>query len=254
MLKVTVVPDLRAMQAQMRRIEREQVPFATAMALTKTAKFVEKKISEEMARVFDRPTRYTLNSLRTAPATKRKLVAEVKIKDESFKAVAPIKWLAPQVYGGTRGHKRFEQRLIQAGVMASNEYAMPGQAAQLDGYGNMSRAQMVAILSDVQAHWDPQQNSTRASRVKRAKRRRRGGIYFAVTVRRGKLRPGVYERIGFGFGTAVRPVLVFVRKQPAYRKRLRFFETAEQVSAMRFRMEFNLAMRQAVRTARARAA
>lgn len=253
MIKIHIDPNLAQMKRTMSFMERQQLPFATAMALTKTAKFVEGKIREEMPRVFDRPTRYTLNSLHTKPARKTDLAAEVKVKDESFKAKPPIQWLSPQIYGGGRGHKRFEERLIQAGVMAANEYAVPGSGAQLDGYGNMRSSQIVAILSDVQAHWDKAQNSTRESRAKRAKRRKRGGLYFAARAG-GHLKPGVYERIGFAFGSAIRPVLIFTTKRPTYRKRLRFFEIAEQSGAMRFRLEFARAMRQAMATARARAA
>jgi len=174
MLRVQVIPDLKGMQETMHRIEREQVPFATALALTRTAKFVEGEIRKEIPRAFSAPTRFTLNSLWTKTATKRKLVAEVRVKDESFKAKAPIEWLSPQIYGGSRGVKRFEERLRKVGVLGPNQYAVPGQAAKLDAYGNMSRGQLVAILSDVQAHWDPAQNATRASRAKRGARRKRG--------------------------------------------------------------------------------
>jgi hypothetical protein len=253
MLKVTIVPDLKGMEATMRHIEREQMPFATALALTRTAKFVEQKIREEMPRAFDRPTAFTLNSLRTKTATKRELWAEVKVKDESVKATPPIRWLSPQIYGGTRGPKRFEQRLRAAGVLGASEYVVPASGAKIDSNGNMNKGQMVAILSDLAAHWDAASNSTKASRAKRASRRKRGGIYFYLRTARGKLKRGIYERIGTGFGSAVRPVLIITGAQ-RYRKRLRFFEIAEKVSKMRFPLEFNLAMRQAVRTAMARAA
>lgn len=246
-----VEPDIARMQQTLNFIGRDQVPYATALALTRTAKFVEGEIRKEMPRTFRSPTRFTLNALRTAPATKQKLVAEVKVKDESFKAVAPIKWLSPQIYGGPRTAKRFEERLRTAGILGANQYAMPGQGAKMDGNGNMSRGQIVAILSDLQAHWDKAQNTTQASRAKRGARRKRGGVYFVVRTQTGRLRPGVYERTAFAFGSAVKPVLIFTG-QPRYRKRLRFFEVAEAVSPMRFRLELKRAAREAMRTARVR--
>ena len=78
--------DVRGDTSQITRhlssLAQRQVPFATALALTKTAKFVQQKIREEMPRVFDRPTRYTLNSTWVRAATKARLWAEVKIKDD----------------------------------------------------------------------------------------------------------------------------------------------------------------------------
>ena len=103
MLVYNVKGDIQEVQRHLSGLGRDQVPFATALALTNTAKFIETKIKEEIPRAFDRPTRFTLNSTYIRPATKQRLWAEVKIKDESFKAVAPIKWLAPQIYGGSRG-------------------------------------------------------------------------------------------------------------------------------------------------------
>lgn len=242
---------------------REQIPFANALALTRTAQFVERKEQEEMPRVFDRPTKFTLRSTRVIPATKKRLWAEVKIKDESFKSVAPIKWLEPQIRGGTRALKRFEQRLVSAGAMPSGHFAVPASGADYDAFGNMSRGEIVRMLSDLQAHWDTRQNTTATSRGRRRRSRTvRPTFYFSTwppSTRTAHLRPGIYKRVGAvaglasgitaGFKTPIKPVIVFV-KRVRYRKRLRFFEIAEQTGRLRFPIEFALAMREALRTAR----
>jgi hypothetical protein len=231
------------------QLGRDQLPFASSLALNRTMYAVKEGVVGEMKSVFDRPTSFTLNSLFTKASTKANLVAYVGIKDESFKAQAPSRWLAPVVMSGPRGMKRFEERLRSAGVLGPNEYAVPGSGAKLDAYGNMGRGQIVAILSDVQAHWDTTQNSTRASRAKRSRRRtKRGGIYFATRAG-GHLRPGVYERIGFGFGSAVRPVLIFTNKVPTYRKLLDMERVGKTVMAARYSTEFNRAMSEAISTA-----
>lgn len=244
MLRITVDPQIEKMRAQMSRLEREQLPFATAVALTKTAKFVEAELRKEMGRVFDRPTRYTLNSLRTKPATKRSLFAEVKVKDESFKAAAPIKWLSPQIYGGPRGAKRSEDLLRQRGILLPGYFVVPGAGARLDSAGNISRGQMQQILSALGAQFDVYQRTSRGQKRNKATRQ-----IFAIRNPGERLPPGVYQRVRAG----VRPLLIFVR-QPRYRKRLRFFEIADAVGRSRFRLEFALAMRRALATARARAA
>lgn len=248
-MEFTFRHNAEQVQAELERLAQEQLPFATSLALNRTMLAVKDGLVGEMKSVFDRPTSFTLNSLFTKASTKRDLVARVGIKDESFKAQPPSKWLAPQALGGDRGVKRFEERMRTAGVLGPNQYVVPGSAAKLDAYGNMSRGQIVAILSDVQAHWDAAQNSTTASRAKRARRKKRGGVYFAVRWRQGRLAPGVYERIGFGFGSAVRPVMLFTDKAPSYRRRLDMERVGKEVVGRRYAEEFKVALDQALATA-----
>lgn len=263
LLVYSVKGDIRNIEQHLTRLARDQVPFATALALTRTAQFIQGEIKKEITRAFDRPTKFTQDSTYVRPATKQRLWAEVKIKDESFKAVPPIKWLAPQIYGGTRALKRFEQRLVTAGAMPSGYFAVPASGADMDSFGNMSKGEIVRMLSDLQAHWDTRQNTTARSRKRRrASKSVRPVFYFStwpVNKRTAHLKPGIYKRVGAvaglasgisaGFKTPIKPVFLFV-KRVRYRKRLRFFEIAEQTGRMRFPIEFALAMRQALKTAR----
>lgn len=245
MITVDIRADISDAIKDLTRLEREQVPFATAVALTRTAKNAEALLKAEMARVFDRPTPFTLNSIYTKPATKRDLTASVEVKDFAGKADAPIRWLAPQIYGGPRRKKRFEQLLTSRGVLPAGMYAVPGSAARFDRYGNMSRGQITQILSALGASRDDGQNRTAKSRKRKGARL---SVYFALKERRGRLPPGVYERIGFAFGSAVRPVLVFTRA-PVYRKRLRFFEITQDTVRTEFPRQFVLALNQALGSA-----
>ena len=255
MLDYVVTGDVSKITAHLSDLAQRQVPFATAMALTKTAKFVQQKIREEMPRVFDGPTRYTLNSTWVRPATKQRLWAEVKIKDDLATragVVPPIKWLAQQIYGGSRGHKGFENLLLRMGKMPPG-FAVPASSMPRDAYGNVSKGQIVKILADLQALRDPLDRTTDRSRLRRRRSRaKRAQFYFSthpVNWRTAHLKPGIYVRTEFGFGSSIRPVILFV---PAvrYRKRLRFYEIADQSARMRFPVEFALAMRHAIRTAR----
>jgi hypothetical protein len=253
MLAYSVRGDIREIEKHLSASARDHIPFATALALTRTAQFVEQKIKEEIPRAFDRPTRFTLNSTWVRPATKQRLWAEVKIKDESFKAKAPIEWLRAQIYGGSRPMKRFEDRLIAAGRMPPGHYAVPASGATYDAFGNMSRGEIVKLMSDLQSHFDPLQNTTATSAGRRRRSRtKRAQFYFStwpVNKRTAHLRPGIYRRSEFGFGSSIRPVLIFV-KRARYRKRFKFFEIADAVAPMRFPLEVSLAMRQALMTAR----
>jgi len=114
--------------------EKWRVPYVTASALTATAYDAKADEVEVMAKVFDRPTRFTLNALYVKGARKDNLVATVEFK-EGFGSIPAWRYLGPQIMGGKRAYKSHEKRLISAGIMESGEYAVPGRAVKLDAYG-----------------------------------------------------------------------------------------------------------------------
>jgi len=250
---LNVQGDVREITRHLDVTMRRHIPFASALALTRTVQFIAAKESEEMARVFDRPTPFTLNALYIRPATKQRLWAEVKIKDEAFKGTPAIKYLAPQIFGGMRGRKAYEKQLIRAGMMPADMVTVPGQGAELDQYGNMKPTQISQMLSDLRARRDPLQNVTPRSAQRRMRSRiRRATFYFSThptNTRTAHLRGGIYKRLHFGFGSSIKPVLIFV-KSARYRRRFDFYRIADQVGPLRWPLEFALAMRQAMRTAR----
>ncbi|QBI77096.1 hypothetical protein [Pseudomonas phage vB_Pae_CF3a] len=69
--------------ADLTELEQRQIPYATATALTRTAQGLMDRLRDEMRVVFDRPTPYTLNSLRMVPARKDRLEARCFVKDEA---------------------------------------------------------------------------------------------------------------------------------------------------------------------------
>ncbi|HEU4603750.1 MAG TPA: hypothetical protein VFS24_17375, partial [Steroidobacteraceae bacterium] len=216
MLAYSVQGDISQIERHLSGMARDQVPFATVLALTRTAKFAERKIKEEIPRVFDRPTPFTKNATYVQPATKQRRYAMVYIREQEKGRVAPIRYLQPQIYGGARGRKSFEKRLIESGKMPPNTYAVAATAADLDQYGNIKGGQITKILSDLQAQFDETQNTTARSRQRRLRsRRRRASFYFSTwppSPKTAHLKPGIYLRSHFGFGTAIKPVLIFVRR------------------------------------------
>jgi len=252
-LVLNVRGDVRQIERHLTATSRRHIPFALALSLTRTVQFVASKEREEMSRVFDRPTPFTLNAFFIRPATKTRLWAEVKIKDEAFKGTPAIKYLRPEIFGGVRGRKAFEKLLVRAGVLPADMVTVPGKGAELDQYGNMRPRQISQMLSDLRARRDPLQNITQRSKQRRMRSRtKRAVFYFStypVAKRTAHLRAGIYRRVHFGFGAAITPVLIFVR-QARYRKRFDFYRIADQVGRMRWPREFALAMREALRTAR----
>ncbi|HEB76897.1 MAG TPA: hypothetical protein ENI90_00020 [Methylothermaceae bacterium] len=216
----------------LRRVER-QIPRAAQRTVNYLANEVRKAEVEEMKRAFDRPTRWTLNSTRVtyASAARRRTHAVVWLKDEAAKGIPATKYLTPQIFGGNRKAKRFERALWNAGVLPRGWLAVPGEGARMDAFGNMSRGQIVEILSWFQAFGEQgfRANLTEEGRRRKIKgtKKRRGTAYFAIRPGQGShLHPGVYQRIATGFGWAIKPVLIFI-KSAEYGRRYHFFEVAE---------------------------
>jgi len=95
--------DVSNLMTRMSRYQ-SQFPFATAVALTQTAKDAQPAVRTAMQQVFDRPTAYTLNSTYITPAKKTDPVpfADVFFKNETTKGTPAAAYIYPEVYGGQR--------------------------------------------------------------------------------------------------------------------------------------------------------
>ncbi|HEY4775612.1 MAG TPA: hypothetical protein VIH40_12425 [Xanthobacteraceae bacterium] len=231
-LDFDVRSNIGALAGRLADFSQKRVPFATVYALTKTAQDIRAAEYTAMRAAFDRPTPFTLNSLRVQPATKQLPIASVEFKD-GFGSTPAWRYLGPQIEGGPRVKKSHERALERAGILRSDEFCVPGKLATLDAYGNMPGSQITRILSDVQANPDPLSNTNAKGRHRRWKRGK--GVYFVAWGGRSGLPRGIYFRLGL---RAIRPMLLFV-KQPRYAARLPFRPTAEATFHRRFDVHFN---------------
>ncbi len=248
MIKVTF-SGMRERLQTLDRLEREQLPFAAALSLTATAKEVKATLVEEMSSVFDRPTRWTLNSVFIEPATKARMEARVWLKDQDpgSGGSAAAEYLSPQIYGGPRDYKGTEKMLYRRGALSSGQYVLPGDKLQLDAHGNIGRGRLTKILSGAglfsEEGYDA--NATNSARSMRKGNRR----YFLI--KKGRTAIGIAERLSRGKGSRnnIRMVLVFARR-PAYSKLFDFFGTAERVAQDALPIEFEKALARALATRR----
>jgi hypothetical protein len=249
------VEGMEELKRKMSDLQKRQLPFATAQALTLTAKDVEAAEYREMRDVFDRPTKTTLTSLYVRPATRARLVAEVGIKDFAGKGNAASKFLAAQVKGGTRRAKRFEVALQRVGAMPDAGYrVVPGEGANLDGNGNISPGQIVQILSWFKAFPETgyKANMTDKRRAALGRgNRRTGALGFAYFVGRpgDRLPLGIWKRISLGHGSAIKPVMLFV-PHANYQALLDFHFVAQATVEKNFNRHFAATFRAAIETAR----
>lgn len=228
--------EIARAQRRLDRIGKRQIPFATALAITRTAKQVKAAEQDEMRRVFDNPTRFTLRGVFNTTAKKKDPTAVVWLKNASFKGGAAETYLRPQITGGSsRPLKRFEKHLQAKGILPKGMYAIPGDGFKLNKYGNPTPGRIMKILSALQATHDPYQ---------RSKQYGKGGIFVARI--KGTL--GVWQRYGRK-GSRIKPLLIFVSKV-RYKPIYHFHEEADQEASRVFPGEFEKALRHALATAK----
>lgn len=215
-----------ATQELVSRFSARRLNAATATALTRTALDVREAVKREMRAVFDRPTPYTMGSLYVRPAAANKLWAETYFKDDRAGSGTPATYyIVPEVEGGPRRVKRFEASLQAAGLMPKGWLAMPAAGARLDAYGNVSKGQIIQILSQLRVRLTAgyERKMSFDSRKQIAAQRTAGGRFFAVKKGNSRLLPGVYQREFMGRN--ITPIFIFV-SGAGYRPRLDFYRVA----------------------------
>lgn len=220
-------------------MQRRQIPFATARALTLTAKAVEARVQRDMAEAFVSPSPYVKRATFATSATKTNLTAIVGLKDaKPAGGTAPAVLLKEHFTGGLRGNKPFEKAIAALGVIPRGFRAVPGAGVKLDAYGNPSRKEIGEMLGVLR---------TRIQVFKKRGKRMDLVGYFVIPVgARSHLEPGIYKRVARG---VIKPMFLFVPRA-AYRKVIDLARSAREVVARDFNRNFASAFAEAMRTAR----
>ena len=224
------VKGLEELRATLTEFSDRRFAAAIATALSRTAVQVRDKMRQEMVRTLDRPTPYTINSLYTVPATADRLEAKVRFKDDrAVSSGTPATYyMTPNVEGGQRRAKGLEKALRTVGVLPDGWLVVPGPGAVLDSYGNVSRGQIVQVLSQLRITIVAGSTRNMAfGKASIAAQRKAGGRYFVMKPG-GKAAPGVYQREFMG--SNITPVLLFVRSA-TYRKRFAFYDQGQSAAA-----------------------
>lgn len=236
MLEIKV--DTKGIDAAMRRMDQtaKQVRFAASVALTRTAKEVQKQMVKDMQGTFDRPSPYTLKGTFTTTATKAKLESIVGLKDKGMR-VPPAVLLKEFFSGGVRGGKPMEKALAGLGVLPTGWRAVPGAGMPLDAYGNPKRAVVREVLGSLKSRLKTYKG--------RGKRMALVGYFVIPVGSSSHLHPGVYWQSGKN----IKPMFVFVQ-QAGYRKFFDLPRTAAEVVNREFTKQFTIAFNQAMATAK----
>lgn len=237
--------NIGTVRSALKKIQKGQVS-AFVSALNRTAFEIRDAERAEMQKVFDRPTRYTLNSVFYRYATIANIQAYVAVKNSD----SQFHYLLPQIHGGNRPQKRFEFMLRRIGILGKDEITVPapGSGVKRDMYGNMRSGQIVEILSQLKAFYlsGSQQNETPNTRDRKVKQHYKARYFVA---RKGEsrvglgswksgekvqhLKSGIWARYKTAFGSAIKPVMFFAPKA-SYRKRFDFYGVAERTAKTEF--------------------
>jgi hypothetical protein len=253
-MQIRVDTNIPEVQAALKRAAA-QVPYALSTAINKTLEQARSDVRTEAARVFDRPTPWALNSVRVKYATKTNPDGWLAFKDKNQEENSRT-MIEPHVHAGRRHYKAFEARLQRIGLLPQGWNAVPGGAAKLDSYGNMSQGQISQLLGVLGTYTESGFNRANINTVKRlakgnVKKNVYGFVYWVNKVgstKAGHLLPGVYQRVTTAFGSSLKPVLIFV-KQAQYKRTLDFYGKATTSINRHFPGYFNEAFDKAIKTA-----
>lgn len=273
-MQFTIRHPLAEIRADLRSVVKH-IRFGQAVALTRTAQDGRDAEVAEIDRAIDRPTPYTRNAVYVTRATPARPEASFGLKDDFVQrapGTPPVNFLGPNIEGGQRRLKGMESILQAAGLMPKGYRAVPGPEARLDAYGNVSRGQVIQVLSQLRltatagytrnlplrqynaggAKLTKEQKAINAARQRAFVRA--GGRLFVVKKGESKITPGIYSREVLGKkaqGPLRRPRAVFLFvARASYRRRLDWEQVAERTVAERLDYHMGVEIDKALATAR----
>jgi hypothetical protein len=215
---INVTTDIKRLTRGLNDTARNQVPFATAKALTASADIARITITRQLPTIFDKPTPFTMRAISVQAASKKNLQARVFVRDSQ------AEYLHLQETGGTR-------------MPPKTALIMP-EGIKLDSYGNMTRSSFRRAKA---------RKDTFIGEVKGI-----GGLWQRPP--RGKQRAGGHGTKGAlnvvqGFRTGLTLLLKFI---PSAKYKSRFQFRARVVKSVKATLPaaFRDAMRQAMATRR----
>jgi len=249
MTTININADIKEAQRALDVVSKRQIPFATVLMLNELAKSTKKRTEIDIKRNLDRPTNYAQRMMGVKFANKANLTSQVNVRGSV--SGGETKVLGHLFAGGGRKGKGFEGTLVSKGIMPNGMYAMPGEGAPLDFYGNIKRSFIRQLIDYLTANKVVKKSAQFENRQRKQVKGATSSQYFVVNQKKqGGLPLGIWQHIGFGSGKALRPIIIFVRKEPVYDRYFNLGNAAQQVIARDARFEFDKAMAYAIATAK----
>lgn len=231
MLSINVkMVGLDAVTASIANLQK-QTRFATALALTRTAKAVKDGMPTVMERELDRPTTFSTRGLYVKGASPARLVAEVGFMDRQ------ASYLKYQIAGGSR-------------TPTARGIKLPGNIT-LNSFGNIPRG----TIDKLKAAAESGQLSKAIGKRLGVGNRRKGAapiqLFYGKPTGRGREKApmGIWRRVSGSPGKLI-PVVVFEDKPVKYKPRFKFYEAAASIVLREWDRQFALAFAEAMRSAK----
>ncbi len=218
---------LQELRAELLGFSERRIKAAAATALTRTAKTLASEWQKDINAKIEQPMAQTKKAVRIEPARANKLSAKVALKDAARAGgMSPNDYLQQHERGGSRLVKKFERALIASGAMPQGYITVPGKAADRNGYGNVPRSIITAVISQLGADFSPgyQRTISRDATRRARSQARHGRRYFVMPVGNGRVSPGVYMR---GAERELRMVFAF-KQLVNYSRKLTLQEAAKE--------------------------
>lgn len=209
---ITIKVDMKRARRFLSDVQKKQIPFATALAITNTLHIARKDVVKQLEKDIDRPVPWTKRGFRVIGAKKTLLTGKL------FVLPSQNEYLFYQIEGGVRRPKG------QALALPPAKHASGD--VRRNKYGNIPRTQQA-----------------RAQISKGAISANIGGVAGIWKVpkktKTGKVRKGQKLKL-----------LLAYEKQAVYRPRFRFYERGKNSIRVNWPREFDKAFARAMRTAR----
>ena len=264
MTTINVSADVKEAIRALDVVSNRQIPYATRLMLNALAETSKKNTERQIVSKLDRPTNYSQNMMRVKYASKTSMTSQVKVKDAATVTKrgfrGPEQVLGHLFEGGRRQGKGFEGLLVRSGVMPRGMWAVPGGGARMDAYGNIERSLLIQLLSYFRSFRESgfranMSDKNKSAFDKRSAKKIKGASTSQFVVIKNKkpggLHPGIWQHVGFGrSGTGIKPIIMFVKKEPIYSRYFDLDRIARQVIEKDAAVEFDKAMAFAIATAK----
>lgn len=217
MIEISIRQHAGKLERALLRVSSELREEATKRVIGRTAALVRQEVIKELPTVFDRPTPWTLKSIRFQATDEE---ATIYVSDDTAKGIAAQKFLRAEIMGGERNDKRSEKALQARGLLPSGDQVVPGNSQLLDQYGNLRAGLVTQALSGVGAMREAgyTANATARSRdrwTKRGLAHKRTGTPFFIGRSKSSGVEAIYQIMG---RHKIRAVMRFIPKPHYARK------------------------------------
>ena len=206
--------NIRELSGHLQKLQK-QIPFATAQALTITARKIQAAEKVALSRKLDNPTPFTVNAVGSAGARRDNLMAKVFVRDIA------ASYLGPFETGGD--HKRNSQALLNPKNIKLNKYGnlTRNKKSQLKAKPDV----FIGEIDGVNGVWQRRKATKGKKNAKRRKRSQNGTRQPRQPQRAPKL------LIRFGEALPVHPVLGYMDRAQAMAANLMQTELSRAMAA-----------------------